>query len=80
MLRGYNPQDLTSELGHEKTPEEFADNIGMIFGEVEGVLNETSNVFVNIGDTYDNGCAMDIPGLTLLSAPPKENHRTIKLS
>lgn len=63
MLRGYNPQDLTSELGHEKTPEEFADNIGMIFGKVEGVLKETSNVFVNIGDTYNNGCAMDIPGL-----------------
>ena len=62
-LRGYNPQDLTSELGHEKTPEEFADNIGEIFGKVEEVLNETSNVFVNIGDTYDNGCAMDIPGL-----------------
>jgi DNA modification methylase len=63
MLRGYNSQDLTSELGHEKTPEEFADNIGEVFGKVEGVLNETSNVFVNIGDTYDNGCAMDIPGL-----------------
>ena len=63
MLRGYNSQDLSSELGHENTPEEFADNIGKIFGKVEGVLNETSNVFVNIGDTYDNGCAMDIPGL-----------------
>ena len=63
MLRGYNSQDLHSELGHEKNPEEFADNIGEVFGKVEGVLNETSNVFVNIGDTYDNGCAMDIPGL-----------------
>ena len=63
MLRGYNSQDLTSELGHEKTPEEFADNIGKIFGKVEEVLDKTSNVFVNIGDTYDNGCAMDIPGL-----------------
>ena len=49
-------------MGHEKTPEEFADNVGKIFGKVEGVLNETSNVFVNIGDTYINGCAMDIPG------------------
>ena len=67
MLRGYNSQDLTSELGHEKTPEEFADNIGEIFGKVEGVLNETSNVFVNIGDTYTNGCAMDIPGLVKAS-------------
>ena len=66
-LRGYNPQDLTSELGHEKTPEEFAENIGEIFGKVEGVLNETSNVFVNIGDTYTNGCAMDIPGLVKAS-------------
>ena len=63
MLRGYNSQDLTSELGHEKTPEEFAENIGKIFGKVEEVLDKTSNVFVNIGDTYDNGCAMDIPGL-----------------
>ena len=67
MLRGYNSQDLTSELGHEKTPEEFADNVGKIFGEVQGVLNETSNVFVNIGDTYTNGCAMDIPGLVKAS-------------
>ena len=63
MLRGYDKNNLSSELGHENTPEEFADNIGEIFGRVEGVLNETSNVFVNIGDTYDNGCAMDIPGL-----------------
>jgi DNA modification methylase len=63
MLRGYDKNNLSSELGHENTPEEFADNIGKIFGKVEGVLNETSNVFVNIGDTYDNGCAMDIPGL-----------------
>ena len=67
MLRGYNSQDLTSELGHEKTPEVFADNVGKIFGEVQGVLNETSNVFVNIGDTYINGCAMDIPGLVKAS-------------
>ena len=67
MLRGYNSQDLTSELGHEKTPEKFADNVGKIFGKVEGVLNETSNVFVNIGDTYNNGCAMDIPGLVKAS-------------
>ena len=63
MLRGYDKKNLSSELGHEKTPEEFADIIGEIFGKVEGVLNETSNVFVNIGDTYINGCAMDIPGL-----------------
>ena len=63
MLRGYDKNNLSSELGHEKTPEEFADNIGKTFGKVEGVLNETSNVFVNIGDTYYNGCAMDIPGL-----------------
>ena len=63
MLRGYDKNNLSSELGHENTPEEFADNIGKIFGKVEGVLNETSNVFVNIGDTYDNGCATDIPGL-----------------
>ena len=63
MLRGYDKKNLSSELGHEKTPEEFADNIGEVFGKVEGVLNETSNVFVNVGDTYDNGCAMDISGL-----------------
>jgi DNA modification methylase len=63
MLRGYDKNNLSSELGHENTPEEFADNIGKIFGKVERVLNETSNVFVNIGDTYTNGCAMDIPGL-----------------
>ena len=51
MLRGYDKKNLSSELGHENTPEEFADNIGDIFGKVEGVLNETSIVFVNIGDT-----------------------------
>ena len=67
MLRGYDKNNLSSELGHENTPEEFADNIGKIFGKVEGVLNETSNVFVNIGDTYINGCAMDIPGLVKAS-------------
>ena len=52
-----------TKLGHEKTPEEFAANIGKIINRFEFLLNPTSNVMINIGETYRNGCALDIPGL-----------------
>jgi DNA modification methylase len=62
-LRFYDNDEDYNQLGHEKTPEEFASKIGDIFSELQISLKKSSNVFVNIGETYVDGCAMDVPGL-----------------
>ena len=62
-LRFYDNDEDYKQLGHEKTPEEFASKIGDIFSELQISLKKSSNVFVNIGETYVDGCAMDVPGL-----------------
>jgi len=62
-LRFYDNDEEYKQLGHEKTPEEFASKIGDIFSELQISLKKSSNVFVNIGETYVDGCAMDVPGL-----------------
>ena len=62
-VRYYNTGEGSDQLGHERTPEQFAANIGKIISRFEFLLNPTSNVMINIGETYRNGCALDIPGL-----------------
>ena len=62
-LRFYENEQGHNQLGHEKTPQEFASKIGDIFADLEVSLKKSSNVFVNIGDSYVDGCAMDVPGL-----------------
>jgi DNA modification methylase len=62
-LRGYENGDGENQIGHEKTPEEFADRIGKIFKSFEYTLNETSNVMINVGESYRDGCALGIPRL-----------------
>lgn len=66
-LRGYENGDGENQIGHEKTPEEFADRIGKIFKDFEFLLNETSNVMINVGETYINGCGLGIPRLIIES-------------
>ncbi|NNJ54657.1 MAG: site-specific DNA-methyltransferase [Bacteroidia bacterium] len=62
-VRHYDTGEGSDQLGHESTPEQFAANIGKIVNRFEFLLNPTSNVMINIGETYRDGCALDIPGL-----------------
>jgi DNA modification methylase len=62
-LRFYENEEGYNQLGHEKTPEEFAANVADIFVDLQISLKKSANVFVNIGDSYVDGCAMDVPGL-----------------
>lgn len=62
-VRFYENGEDHNQLGHEKTPEEYAKNVAKIFKELTYTLKQTSNVFINIGETYVDGCAMNIPDL-----------------
>lgn len=72
-LRFYENQEDYNQLGHEKTAQEFAAKIGDIFAELEVSLKKSSNIFVNIGDTYVDGCAMDVPDLVKRAILEKTN-------
>ena len=49
------------QLGHEKTKEEFCNNIAYIFNAIYPTLKENANVFINMGETYDDGVGYGIP-------------------
>lgn len=72
-LRYYENGEYNNQLGHEKTPQEFASKIGDIFSNLEVSLKNSSNVFVNIGETYKDGCAMDVPDLVKRAILEKTN-------
>ena len=50
-----------SELGAEKTPEEFIDNLVEIFGQCSKVLKPTGSILININDSYKKGALQQIP-------------------
>ena len=72
-LRYYENGENDNQLGHEKTPQEFASKIGDIFSNLEVSLKKSSNVFVNIGESYVDGCAMDVPDLVKRAILEKTN-------
>lgn len=72
-LRYYENEEGHNQLGHEKSPEEFASKVGDLFADLEISLKVSSNVFVNIGETYIEGCAMDVPDLVKRSILDKTN-------
>jgi DNA modification methylase len=72
-LRNYEHEEDYSQLGHEKTPQEFALKLVTYSQILEVSLKDSSNVFVNIGETYVDGCAMDVPDLVKRSILEKTN-------
>jgi DNA modification methylase len=50
-LRNYN---VKGQIGNEKSPEEYVNNLVEIFREVRRVLKSTGTFWLNIGDTYAN--------------------------
>jgi DNA modification methylase len=53
-LRDYG---VGGQLGLEKTPEEYTENMVKVFREVKRVLKDEGTLWLNIGDSYaSNGC------------------------
>ena len=52
-----------NQIGHEKTKEEYADNIADIINKQIPLLKDSANVFLNISETYQDGIALGIPFL-----------------
>ena len=51
------------QLGQEETKEEYGHHIAMIFDKLTPLLSESSNVIINVGETYKNGVGQGIPFL-----------------
>ena len=51
-LRDYGGED--KQIGQEKTPEEFVDELVSVFREVRNVLTNDGTCWVNLGDSYYN--------------------------
>lgn len=43
-----------SQIGLEKTPEEYVKNLVAVFSEIKRVLKKEGNVWLNLGDSYAN--------------------------
>ncbi len=62
LLKNYEEGE-SRQLGHEKTKEEYAMNIAVIFRELVKTLDDAANVIINIGETYIDGIGQGIPYL-----------------
>lgn len=51
------------QLGHEKTKEEYGMNIVGIINKQIPLLKKSCNVFINVGETYQDGLGLGIPYL-----------------
>lgn len=49
------------QLGQEKTPEQFIQNLAAVFDGIKRVLKPTGSLWINIDDTYVNGQLAGIP-------------------
>ena len=61
-LREYD-SELECQVGQEETKDEFAEGISLIFKALEPTLKQSANVQINVGETYVDGLALDIPNL-----------------
>lgn len=59
FCRKYNNGD--DELGREKTPEEFINNLVKLFDDTKRVLKDEGSMYVNINDTCRDGSYQAIP-------------------
>ena len=54
------------ELGHEKTPEEFVDNLMLHLREVHRVLKQKGSFFMNFGEYGFDGCSPLVSNMLIL--------------
>ena len=48
-LRNYQ---MDGQIGQEPTPEEYVENLRLVFAEVRRVLRKDGSIFLNLGDSY----------------------------
>lgn len=61
-LRSYLPEghpDKSLEIGREETPEHYIERLVAVFREVKRVLRPDGTLWVNVGDSYAGGGAID---------------------
>ncbi|MBN8838452.1 MAG: ParB N-terminal domain-containing protein [Sphingobacteriia bacterium] len=62
LLRNYENGDL-NQIGHEESKYEFCERIANYFLSLIPLLKDSSNVMINVGETYDDGIGLGIPEL-----------------
>jgi len=63
-LRDYGEEE---QLGLEDTPEQFVENLVVVFDEVKRVLRPDGSLWLNLGDTYDDKELQQIPARVALA-------------
>ena len=57
-LRDYGNDD---QLGLESSPDEYINNMVVVFREVKRVLRDDGTLWLNLGDTYGRGVKTNLP-------------------
>lgn len=60
--------EAKKQLGQEKTVRGFVRVIVKIMNDWKPILKKSGSIFLNIGDSYENGCLLEIPSLIAASA------------
>lgn len=60
--------DVKRQIGQEKTVRGFISVLVKIMNGWKSILKKNGSVFINIGDSYKNGCLLDIPSLLIATA------------
>lgn len=58
---GQRDYNVDGQIGNEKTPEEYIDNLTKIFSECKRVLKDNGTLWLNLGDKYSNGNLLGMP-------------------
>lgn len=56
------------QIGRESSPKKYTKSIVRIMETWKPILKKTGSVFLNVGDSYQNGCLLEIPSLITLFA------------
>lgn len=57
------------QLGLESNPDEYINNMVVVFREVKRVLRDDGTLWLNLGDTYGRGVKTNLPKKNLLGMP-----------
>ena len=60
--------EVKRQLGHEKTVTRYIGALVKIMNGWKDILKKSGSVFINIGDSYKNGCLLEIPSLLAAAA------------
>lgn len=58
---GQRDYGVNGQIGNEKTPNEYIENLVSIFAECRRVLKDTGSLWLNLGDKYHNGNLLGMP-------------------